>query len=678
VPALERALHALVVRHESLRTRFVEEGGLPRQVIDPPSDLLPPPVVDLASEDVQAWVAAEIDRPMDLSAGRLFRAPLARFADEEHVLVLVLHHIVADGWSARILAGELTQLYAAETGAGAAQLPELTVQPADHAAWQRGWLDGGELQRQLDFWRETLADLPTLDFPTDRPRPANPDGAGAAQLRRLPDDLAMAARQYARTRRVSFLAVGQAALLTVLHRYTGQTDLPIGSTFSGRTRADTEPMVGYFVNALVLRTRLDGDPSFADLVDRCHETVLSATAHQDVPFGLVVDALRPERIPGRNTLFQINLSPQPPGAALSGLTLGSVTAEPIPVSGGYARFDIALSVFDSPDGRLELAVEYSTELFDADRIERLLDHVTEALAAGLAAPDDPVADIDIMPAAERHQVLRSWNDTAVEYPTRPLQRLVEAVAAGTPEAVAVVDHDGTHRTYRELDTAANRLAHRLRRHGVGPEVPVGICLQRGADLVTALLATWKAGGAYVPLDPELPPERVAFLLDDAAPPVVVTDAAHAYAFAAAIALDAERDALDTEPRTAPDGGAEQDDTAYVLYTSGSTGVPKGVKVPHRGVHNRIAWMQDVYRLEPADRVLQKTPYGLDVSVWEFFWPLITGATLVLAAPGGHRDPEYLHGLILREGVTTLHFVPTMWLFSMKRGDWLPTRSAAWV
>ena len=659
VPALGRALHGLVVRHESLRTRFVADRGRPRQVIDPPSDALPLPVVDLAVEEVAEWAAAEIRRPMDLAAGGLLRTPLARLSSDDHVLVLVVHHIVADGWSARILAGELTQLYAAETGAAEALLPELAVQPADYAVWQRARLDGGERERQLDFWRATLADLATVDIPTDRPRPLNPTGAGAGRSRQVPDELARAARVYARARRVSLLALAQATLLTVLHRYTGQTDLPLGSIFSGRTRADTEPMVGYFVNAVVLRTRLDGDPSFDELVGRCHETVLAATARQDVPFGLVVDALRPERVPGRNPLFQVNLSLLPPGAAVGGLALGAVTAEPMPVSGSQARFDLAVGVTDSPDGRLELAAEYSTELFDADRIDRLLDHFVSALANGLARPDRPVSEIEVMPHAERHRVVRAWNATAAAYHAEPLHRLFEAAVARTPDAVAVVDHDGSHRTYRDLDTAANRLAHRLRRYGVGPDVPVGVCLPRGTDLVTTLLAVWKAGGAYVPLDPELPPERITSMLVDAAPPVVVTHSAYASAFPTAIALDAARAALDAEPATAPHDSSTLDNAAYVLYTSGSTGVPKGVTVPHRGVHNRIAWMQEAYRLEPTDRVLQKTPYGFDVSVWEFFWPLVTGATLVLAAPGGHRDPEYLYRLIVREGVTTLHFVPTM-------------------
>jgi amino acid adenylation domain-containing protein len=661
VDALGRALHALVARHESLRTRFVAEDGVPRQVVDPVPEPRPLPVTPLAAADVGAWLAGEVRRPTDLAVGPLFRAPLARVADDEHVLVLIVHHIVVDGWSVRILADELTRLYAAETGVRDARLPELRVQPADHAVWQRRTVDGGELDRQLAHWRATLADLPVVDLPTDRPRPADPTGAGASRERVLPADLAARTRAGVRAHGASLLAVAQAALLTVLHRYTGRTDLPIGSIFSGRTRADTESMVGYFVNPVVLRTRLDGAPTFAGLVARCHDTVLRASAHQDVPFGRVVDALRPERVPGRNPLFQVNLSLQPPGAALGALDLGGVVVRPLPVAGGATRFDIAIGVTDHPDGRLELSAEYATELFDADRVDRLLDHLTTALDRGLAAPDTPVADLDVLPPAERHRLLHGANDTAVARRAEPLHRTVEAVAAATPDATAVLDHDGTTLTYRQLDAAAERLAQRLRHHGVGAETAVGVCLPRGAHLVTALLATWKAGGIHVPLDPALPPDRLARLHADAAPAVVVTLAEHAPAFGSVIALD--RPVPDTEPTAgpgeAPRPGAGPDSTAYLLYTSGSTGAPKGVAVPHRGLHNRIAWMQDVHGLDATDRVLHKTPYGFDVALWELCWPLVTGAALVIAAPGAHADPARLHRLIADTGVTTLHFVPTM-------------------
>jgi amino acid adenylation domain-containing protein len=659
VAALERAWHALVVRHEALRTRFVDEGGVPRQVIDPPPASRTIPVVELPAEEIEQWTAGEIRRPMDLATGPLLRTSLARVTQREHVLVFVVNHIVCDGWSMRVLAGELSMLYSAETGSTEARLPELPFQPADHAVWQRRWLDGERLDRQRDYWRTRLADLSTIDLPADRPRPAEPQGTGAFQSRNLPDDLAAAARAYARANSVSFLALMKATLLTVLHRYTGQSDLPIGSVFSGRNRADLEPLVGFFVNPMVLRTSLEGDPSFAELVRRCNYTVLEATEHQDIPFSLVVDTLQPDRVAGRNPLFQVALTLQPAGATVDVPTLGEITTEVLDSSGDHTRFDLNVLVVDGASSALEVSALYSTELFDPDRIDRFISHFSAALAHGLREPDRPVTALEFVSDSERHQVLHAWNDTAVDYPAQPLHRSVEAAASATPDAVAVVDHDGTSYTYRQLDSAANQLAHRLRRQGVGPNTRVGVCLQRGVDLVTALLATWRAGGAYVPLEPDLPPQRLDFLIEDATPVVVVTDAAHASSFPAVIALDTERSALAAEPTTAPTGGAGLDDPAYLLYTSGSTGTPKAVQVPHRGVHNRIAWMQDTYRLHADDRVLQKTPYGFDVSVWEFFWPLVTGATLVLAKPGGHGDPRYLHQLITREGITTLHFVPTM-------------------
>ncbi|MFC6087550.1 amino acid adenylation domain-containing protein [Sphaerisporangium aureirubrum] len=412
VPALERALLTLVARHEALRTRFVEEKGLPRQVVDPPPAAVALPVEPVQAEGVESWVSEWMTRPFDLAAGSLFRAAVARLGPDEHVLVLVVHHIVADGWSLRMLADELSLAYAAERGMRGTALPEVYLQPGDHAVWQRDRLDGGEMERRLAYWREALAGLPTLDLPADRPRPAQPTGAGAAVNRRVPGDTAAAARAYARTHQVSFLAVSHAALLTVLHRYTGQEDLVVGSIFSGRTRPEMERIVGFFANTVVLRTDLSGEPTFAEVVRRCHETVLNAGAAQDVPFGVIVDALQPERVAGRNPLFQISLTLQPADNQAD-LALGDVSAEPLDAANRSARFDIGIEIMDAPDG-MWVSMEYSTELFDADRMERLLDHYVAALANGLADPGAVAEDVDIMSSSERRQVLHAWNagDTA--------------------------------------------------------------------------------------------------------------------------------------------------------------------------------------------------------------------------------------------------------------------------
>ncbi|MFI0939410.1 condensation domain-containing protein [Streptomyces sp. NPDC021020] len=425
VPALERSLHALVVRHEALRTRFVEHDGRPRQIVDPPPDTTRLPVIDLPTADTDQahadqWAAHHIHRPLNLATGPVFRAALARTAADEHILALVVHHIVADGWSVRILAGELSQLYLAYTSGAEPRLPDLLVQPADHAAWQRGRLDGPELERQLDHWRDRLANLPTVDLPADRPRPAQPTGAGADVHRQLPAGLVADARAHVRAHRGSFLALMQAALLVVLHRYTGETDLPLGSIFSGRDRAEIEPVVGSFVNAAVLRTDLGGRPTFAELVDRCHATVLDAASRQDVPFGLVVDALKPERVAGRNPLFQICLTLQATGTAIDGPALGDVSAEPLAAVGSEARFDLGVVVTESTDGTVDVAVEYATELFDADRVERFLDHFVHALARGLAAPGEVATDIEVMSADERSRVLHGTGGYVLDALLRPV------------------------------------------------------------------------------------------------------------------------------------------------------------------------------------------------------------------------------------------------------------------
>lgn len=535
LPALEEAIRGLVVRHEALRTRFVDEGGLPRQLIDPPPASLPISVVDLDPDQVVQWGSDLFAEPFDLATRHGFRIAVARLGPGEHAILLVFHHIVTDGWSARVLGSELSALYAAAVAGRDADLPPLEAQPADYAAWERRWLDGAG-RGLIGYWRDKLADLPTVDFPMDRPRPSRPAGYGADFNRQLPTEVGVAAHDYARTHRVSLLAVLQAALLTVLHRYTGQLDLPVGSMLAGRTRADLEPMVGYFGNIVVLRTDLDGDPTFAELVERCHSTVLEATSHQDAPFPLVVDAVRPQRVTGRNPLFQIGLTLHPPGLS-AGLDLGDVAEETFVVDEHYALWDLAVDVLDAADGDLNLSINYASELFDADRIERLADHLTAALSSGLAAPDARARDVEIVhgPASG------------------PVHQLVAAFAARSPDTVAVVGHDGTATTYQQLDTAANQLAYQLRRLGVVRGVPVGIRLGLCADLVTALLAMGKAGGSYVQLDPGLPPGLT--------PAVVVTHTEHGAGSGATPTLDVKRAALAAEPTTAPDSSCVSDHLA---------------------------------------------------------------------------------------------------------------------
>ncbi|MFI0939409.1 amino acid adenylation domain-containing protein [Streptomyces sp. NPDC021020] len=660
VAVLERALHALVVRHEALRTRFVADGGVPRQVIDPAPAGLSLPVAEVSEEGLERWVADETGRPMDLAAGPLFRARLGRIAPDEHVLVLVVHHIVADGWSVGILADDLTRLFAAESGLAGARLPELPVQPADHTVWQRARLDDGERENQLNHWRDRLADLPTVDFPADRPRPAHPTGAGASVGRRLPAGLSDEARRYARANRVSFLAVLQAALLTVLHRYTGQDDLPIGSVFSGRTRTEAEAMVGYFVNALVLRTRLDGDPSFAEAVRRCHDTVLDASARQDFPLGLLVDALQPERIAGRNALFQISLTYQPAARGEGELALGKLTAEEIDIESRYARFDIAIEVSDAPDGRLQVSAEYSTELFDADRIERLIDHYAAALATGLAAPDTAVGDLDVLSAAERDRVLHAWNPP----PTPEAPGLLHEVSAGHPADRVAIGFEGVEVTYGELEARGNRLARALGSAGIGPGHVVGVLLERGPDLPVAQLAVMKAGAAWTILDPQLPANRLAFQTADAGASIVLTSTDLTALLPAGSPywqLDDPgcRARIDAEADTPPETAVRPDDPAYLLYTSGSTGNPKGVLVSHRSAHAYCVTAVRQFTVTPADRVAQVSNPAFDASIFDCFAGLLAGATLVGIPRETVADPRALTALLRRERVTLAYLPPAI-------------------
>ena len=381
--ALEAAVHALVVRHEGLRTRFVEVDGQPRQLVDPPPSAWPLAVGDVAAEAVEAWITAEVRTPTDLTEGPLFRVAVARVAAREHVLVLVVHHIVADGWSVRILAVELSGVYAARTGGTAIVPPDPPVQPADYAVWQRDRLSGPELDRQLGYWRERLAGLPTVDFPSDRPYTDLETGAGGVVGHRFPDDLADAVRTYARENRVSTLSVLHAALLTVLHRWTGRTDLTVLSNFSGRTRPQLESLVSNLSNVVALRTSVDDGAPFAALVRRCHETILEASAHQEVPFHLIADGL-PERPAGAPPLFPIGLALNPKDVLPMSPVLGGTTVEMLDVSGDYACDNVNLSMYEGDGGAMDLLVEYPVELFDADRMDRFLGHCLTALADGLA------------------------------------------------------------------------------------------------------------------------------------------------------------------------------------------------------------------------------------------------------------------------------------------------------
>jgi amino acid adenylation domain-containing protein len=664
VPVLAAALGEVVRRHESLRTTFaMAEGEGEAAAVQVVAPGIEPflPIVDLAAlaegprtTERERLAEAEAQLAFNLERGPLLRTRLLRLrgpgdGDEEHVLLATLHHIVSDGWSQGLLFEELATLYGAFVGGRPSPLPELPLQYPDFAAWQRGWLRGEALEAQLAYWRRQLADTPALlELPTDRPRPALQGFRGGRAALSLPQSLADAAAALSRREGASLFMTLLAAFQALLGRYTGQEDVPVGTPVAGRVRVETESLIGLFVNTLVLRGNLSGDPTFRELLGRVREVALEAFAHQDVPFEKLVEELRPERNLAHTPLFQVMMILQnvPTGA----VALGGLELFRIPLESGTAKLDLMLSLAE--DGGLGGQLEYRTDLFDRTTVVRLLGHFEVLLQAAISGPDRRLSSLPLLTAPERQQPLE-WNDTRTVFPggeAACLHRLFEEQVDRSPDAVALV-FEGERLTWRQLDGRANQLARLLRARGVGPEVRVGVSLERSIEMVVALLGILKAGGAYVPLDPDYPPERLRLMREDAGAAVLLGRADGVWE--AAAGQSAERLEDGGSPDVSP-GNA-----AYVIFTSGSTGRPKGAVNTHRAVVNRLLWMQEAYGLTAADRVLQKTPFSFDVSVWEFFWPLITGARLVMARPGGHQDPAYLADTIAAEGVTTLHFVPSM-------------------
>ena len=672
VDVLTRTLNEIVRRHEALRTSFVMVGDEAAQVIASPS-LWPLPVTDLSSmrgdeqeARLRLLMQEEAGQPFDLATGPLIRFSLLRLADKEHVLLLTMHHIVSDGWSMGIVVREVAALYTAFTDGRVSPLPELPIQYADFAHWQRQWLSGDVLERQLSYWKQQLADSPSLlALPTDRPRPAQASHRGATVSFALPATLVCALQALGlQTQSTLFMTLG-AAFNVLLARYSGQSDLCIGTPIANRHRSEIEDLIGFFVNTLILRTQVDLSRDFNALLRQVRITTLDAYAHQDVPFEQLVEVLQPERHASYTPLFQVMLVLQNtpmdelalPGLAMNVLENESVTA----------KFDLMLTLVDDKEG-MRGSFEYSTDLFEAPTIERMASHFTRLLHAIVTDPYCAVGELGMLGEDECQQLVYAFNDTATVYPniqpdTRTLQQLFEAQVARTPDHVAVV-YEGVSLSYSQLNAQANRLARHLRMLGVGPDALVGLCVERSVEMIVGLFGILKAGGAYVPLDPAYPAERLATILADARPAVVLTQL-HLRGHVPTLAnmpvfcLDQDAVALSGYGEDNLPHLTQAANLAYVIYTSGSTGKPKGVGIDQQGIVNRLQWMQAAYPLTAADRVLQKTPYSFDVSVWEFFWPLIEGATLVVARPGGHQDVTYLADLIDAQAITTLHFVPPM-------------------
>jgi aspartate racemase len=651
VTALTQALHDLVQRHESLRTIFPDSGGAPVQRICPPEPVLLE-IIDLepgpaTAQSAAAWriIQAHAAGPFDLARGPLFRPLLIRYGPDDQELCIVIHHIVADGWSLGVLVRDLTTLYEARLAGRPPTLPELPIRYVDFALWQRRRLTGDVLEVHRRYWRERLGALPTpLPLPTDHPRTGPPAADGASHDFVVPRQLADGLRALSRRENTTLFMTLLAVFTVLLARSSGQDDIVVGTPVASRSHVELEPLIGLFVNTLVLRTDLADDPSFQELLARVRETCLGAHAHADMPFEKLVEELQPERVLGQNPIFQISFVWQD---AIAGGDVAFVTVA--------TPFDLTLFIRDVADGTLSATLQYRRDLFEPATMARLAGHYGTLLESAVAEPARRISDLRLLSDAESHQLLVEWNATAAPYPRdRSVHGLFEDQVDATPDAIALVFGDAAL-TYRELDARANRLARHLRAAGVAAERRVGVLMDRSMEMIVALLAILKAGGAYVPLERLAPPERLAFMLGDTKTGVVLTQTRMLSRLPAsgtlAIPLDAEWAALGDRPATRLDSAASADDLAYVIYTSGSTGEPKGVAVTHRNVV-RLVKGTSYAHFGPDEVVLQLTALSFDVATFEIWGALLNGGRLVMAPPAVPSIEE-LGALLARHRVTTL-------------------------
>ncbi|HYO53900.1 condensation domain-containing protein, partial [Archangium sp.] len=609
VESLEWSLRELCRRHESLRTTFATVEGQPVQVISP-EPRLQLGVVDLSGlgeqereAELQRRADEDMAQPFDLTKGPLMRVQLLRLAPREWGLLTVLHHIVTDGWSMSLFLKELGALYEAHSRGRPSPLPELPIQYADYALWQRNWLSGEVLEAQLAYWRKQLGGAPAvLELPTDHPRPAFRSTRGAAVAGPMfPPALIQALRGVAQKEGVTLFMLLEAAFHTLLHRYSGQEDISVGTTVTGRTRTETESLIGLFVNLLVFRVDFAGEPTFRELLARVREVALGAYEHQEVPFEKLVDELAPERSLSHAPLFQAVFDMG--GYAGSWPErLADLELTPLSTRVTTAKLDLTLFMMDHEDGGMLGVCEYSTDLFEEQTIQRMLGHMKTLLEGVVANPEQRLSQLPLLGVEEKRQLLVEWNRTGAECPRETsIHEWFEAQAERTPDALAVSSASG-RMTYGELNQRANQLAHHLRRKGVGPEQRVVLCLERSVELVVGALGIMKAGGAYVPLDTAYPVERLRTVAGDSRAKAVVTQRKMKGAFeglgVGVVCLDEEREELEREGRENPASGVEAENLAYVIYTSGSTGKPKGVEVSHASVANLMAWHQREYEVKP--------------------------------------------------------------------------------
>jgi amino acid adenylation domain-containing protein len=675
VPALEQSFNELIKRHEILRTVFKAVDGQPVQVILP-SMTLKLPVIDLRGIDsdfdkqseISRLSIEEAQRLFDFAHGPLLRMTLLRLTDDRYVLLRAIHHIIFDGWSLGILNSELSEIYKSLTRCVPAHLPELSVQYADYSVWQRAWLQGEVLETQLTYWKKQLRGLPTLQLPTDRPRPVIQSSHGARQHFELSETLCEGLKDLAKRHGATLFMVLVTAFQTLLHRYTGQDDVAIGSAVAGRNRREFENLLGFFLNTLVLRGDLAGNPTFVELLARARTMCLDAALHQDIPFEKLVEELNPVRDLSRHPLIQVTFAfqntPQFP------LLLSGLDVRDLKIETGIAIFDLHLFMVEEA-GRLPGYFVYNTDLFDAGTITRLIGHFQNLLEAVVADPDQRISQLPILTDTERRQVVIKWNETKRHCPKdKCLHQLFEEQVKQTPESVAVIFED-QELSYEELNARANQLAHYLKKFGVGPETLVAICMEQSLEMIVGLVGILKAGGAYLPIDPEFPRERIQFMLHDSQASFLLTQARldeFIPSFTGKrIIIDRDWPEIACENTANLDQRHNPDSLAYVIYTSGSTGIPKGVMIPHRGVVNLLASMAREFGLTQSDIFLAVTTLSFDIAGLEIYLPLVLGARVVIASRKVAADAVRLIDLLSHSGASVMQATPATWQMLMAAG-----------
>ena len=673
---MRRSVNLSIARHEVLRTTFQVVDGRPVQVVAP-SLAIDVPLLDLGlvpeadREAVALATAVEAAKVrFDLEHGPLVRVGLARLAPDDYVFMVCMHHAITDRWSFDIFEHEVSRAYVALRDGGSYAPEPMPIQFADFAAWQRDELSGERLERHLSYWHQKLAGAPlVLEIPAERPRPPVQTFTGARAYIVYPDAVLTALKALTQHANATMFMTVLAALGLVCWKYARQRDMILGSAIADRNRPETEPVIGYFLNMLLLRVTVDPAMSFRQLLRDVRETVVGAYAHQDVPFATLVAELKPRQDPSRNPLMQVSFIyldfPVIETPEYAGLT-----SAPLHVDNGASRFDMTLACTELPGTGIDSYIEYNSDLYDTPKVERMLRHLGRILERVAAEPDRPLRELDMLEAEELAAVA-AGNETARPYPPALLHQAAEHAAARGPRRPAIV-HAGMVTSHRELHAAAGRLAARLGGLGIGPGSLVPVCAERGRGQAAAVLAVLKAGAAYVPLDPALPSARLLRMLQDVRPTVVLAERACAAAVPPTTAALVEIDDIwtggSTAPADAPIVETSPDELAYVMFTSGSTGAPKGVMVPHRGIANRLQWAQEHAPLNADDRVLHNASFGFDIAAWELFGPLGAGATVVIPREGEHKDPAALVRLMREARVTVAHFVPSMLRLLLEEPD----------